>query len=173
MPILTALKADNYDQINIDQVTIELEEALRKFKKDWKTVDPSKINYLMKLGIVQEVMKVEERKAVRREAALIRAAQAEQHRQEQLLKEAAGQHTPQKNSQQLNNSQVNNRLNNSDLQNLSVNKSFTQTPSPAKGARQGSNFGRGASALGLATEGSKSTHQVNFRGAQGSQPNIS
>lgn len=53
----------------------------------------------MKLGIVQEVMKVEERKAVRREAALIRAAEAEQHRHQQLLKEAAGQHTPQKNSQ--------------------------------------------------------------------------
>lgn len=157
LPILTALKADNYDQINIDQVTIELEEALRKFKKDWKTVDPNKINYLMKLGIVQEVMKVEERKAVRREAAIIRAAEAEQHRQQQLLKEAAGQHTPQKNSQQLNNSQVN-RLNNSDLQNLSVNKSFTQTPSPAKGQRPGSNMGRGPSALALQTEGSKSTH---------------
>jgi hypothetical protein len=37
--------------------------------KDWKTLDTSKINYLMKYGIVQEVMKIEERKAVRREAA--------------------------------------------------------------------------------------------------------
>lgn len=35
--------------------------------KDWKTLDEDKINYLMKYGIVQEVMKVEERKCIRRE----------------------------------------------------------------------------------------------------------
>ena len=33
--------------------------------KDWKTLDQKKIDYLMKYGIVQEVMKVEERKAIR------------------------------------------------------------------------------------------------------------
>ncbi len=37
--------------------------------KDWKTIDTSKINYLMKYGIVQEVMKIEERKGVRLMAA--------------------------------------------------------------------------------------------------------
>ena len=42
---------------------LQLEEALKKFVKDWKTIDNSKINYLMKYGIVQEVMKIEERKA--------------------------------------------------------------------------------------------------------------
>jgi hypothetical protein len=42
---------------------------LKKFVKDWKTLDSSKINYLMKYGIVQEVMKVEERKAIRAEVA--------------------------------------------------------------------------------------------------------
>lgn len=37
--------------------------------KDWKTIDNTKINYLMKYGIVQEVMKIEERKGVRLMAA--------------------------------------------------------------------------------------------------------
>lgn len=48
---------------------IQVEDALKKFRKNWKTVDKDKINYLMKYGIVQEVMRVEERKSVRREAA--------------------------------------------------------------------------------------------------------
>ena len=142
---------------------------MRKFKKDWKTIDSEKINYLMKLGIVQEVMKVEERKAVRREAALIRAEQAEQLRQQQLLREAAGEHTPPRNSQSNNNQ---NRLNNSDLQNLSVNKSFQQSPnlmqqskelfyqsgksSPMKQQRLPSNMARGSSTLvGLQAEQAK------------------
>lgn len=70
LPILSALGADSYDQMaNIERLQISLEEALRKFCKDWKTIDQGKINYLMKYGIVQEVMKIEERKAVRALAA--------------------------------------------------------------------------------------------------------
>jgi hypothetical protein len=42
---------------------------LKKFAKDWKTVDQGKINYLMKYGIVKEVMMIEERKAIRMLAA--------------------------------------------------------------------------------------------------------
>ena len=56
---------------------IQLEEALKKFVKDWKTIDQAKINYLMKYGIVQEVMKIEERKAIRRENANKAALAAE------------------------------------------------------------------------------------------------
>jgi hypothetical protein len=68
---LTALGVDNYDKIsNLDYLQVQLEEALKKWVKDWKTIDTSRINYLMKYGIVQEVMKIEERKSVRREAAL-------------------------------------------------------------------------------------------------------
>jgi len=71
LPILQALGAESYDKLqNIEYLQIQLEQALRKFVKDWKTVDSSKINQLMQYGIVQEVMKIEERKAVRREAAL-------------------------------------------------------------------------------------------------------
>lgn len=74
LPILSTLGAHNYDKYeDIDELTIKLERALKKFVKDWKTLDESKINYLMKYGIVQEVMKVEERKGVRREAAHMKA----------------------------------------------------------------------------------------------------
>ena len=68
LPVLSTLGASNYDKIeDIEAMTISLEGALKKFVKDWKTLDQNKINYLMKYGIVQEVMKVEERKAIRRE----------------------------------------------------------------------------------------------------------
>ena len=46
-----------------------MREALKKFVKDWKTVDQDKLGYLMQYGIVQEVMKIEERKAIRRQMA--------------------------------------------------------------------------------------------------------
>ena len=53
LPILQALGAESYDKItNIDYLQIQLEKALKKFVKDWKTIDSSKINYLMKYGIV-------------------------------------------------------------------------------------------------------------------------
>lgn len=71
LPILQALGAESYDKItNIDYLQIQLEKALKKFVKDWKTVDNAKINYLMKYGIVQEVMKIEERKSVRLMASI-------------------------------------------------------------------------------------------------------
>ena len=53
LPILTALGVDNYDKIsNLDYLQVQLEEALKKWVKDWKTIDTSRINYLMKYGIV-------------------------------------------------------------------------------------------------------------------------
>lgn len=40
LPILQALGASSYDQIdNVDMLQIRLEEALKKFVKDWKTVN--------------------------------------------------------------------------------------------------------------------------------------
>ncbi len=70
VPILSALGASEYDKYeDIQQLIIKLEGALKKFVKNWKTLDKEKINYLMQFGIVQEVMKVEERKSVRRDAA--------------------------------------------------------------------------------------------------------
>lgn len=53
LPILSTLGAQNYDKINdLTQLQIQLEGALKKFVKDWKTLDQDKINYLMKYGIV-------------------------------------------------------------------------------------------------------------------------
>ena len=68
LPILSTLGASHYDQADdLNELQFGLEKALKKFVKDWKTLDQDKISYLMKYGIVQEVMKVEERKAVRRD----------------------------------------------------------------------------------------------------------
>lgn len=70
LPILQALGAGSYDNVsNLEYLQLQLEVALKKFVKDWKTIDTQKINQLMKYGIVQEIMKIEERKAVRKEAA--------------------------------------------------------------------------------------------------------
>jgi hypothetical protein len=53
IPILSTLGASNYDKYrNIEELKIKLESALKKFVKDWKTIDPKKIDYLMKYGIV-------------------------------------------------------------------------------------------------------------------------
>ena len=70
LPILQALGAKSYDHVqDLNELQIQLESALKKFAKDWKTVDQGKINYLMKYGIVKEVMMIEERKAIRMLAA--------------------------------------------------------------------------------------------------------
>jgi hypothetical protein len=62
------LGATEYDKIeDMSKFQIKMEKALKKFVKDWKTLDQNKINYLMQYAIVQEVMKVEERKCLRRE----------------------------------------------------------------------------------------------------------
>ena len=58
--------AENYDKLD-QSMEIDLKKALKKFVKDWKTLDSTRINFLMQYGLVQEVMKVEERKAIRRE----------------------------------------------------------------------------------------------------------
>lgn len=38
---------------------------MKDFKHKWKTLDEDRIMYLLKYGIVQEVMKIEERKMIR------------------------------------------------------------------------------------------------------------
>ena len=66
LPILSALGASNYDQVgNVGRLNITMEDALKKFTKDWKTVDPTKLTQYMNFSVVKEVMKVEERKAIR------------------------------------------------------------------------------------------------------------
>jgi hypothetical protein len=53
LPILSTLGASSYDKLDdLNELQIKLELALKKFVKDWKTLDSNKINYLMKYGIV-------------------------------------------------------------------------------------------------------------------------
>ncbi len=59
------------------ELKLTIHEALEKFKVTWKTLNQQKIDYLMQLGMVQEVMKIEERKAIRRHMEAIRKEKAE------------------------------------------------------------------------------------------------
>lgn len=65
LPLLTELGLDKYDSLNFSK--FDMEASLNELKSKWKTLDVEKIQYLMKYAIVHEVMKVEERKAIRRE----------------------------------------------------------------------------------------------------------
>jgi hypothetical protein len=69
IPVLVCLGAEGYDKQDIGDLEIDLKKPMKKFQKDWKTRDQEKINYLMQMGIVNEVMKIEERKTIRRIAA--------------------------------------------------------------------------------------------------------
>jgi hypothetical protein len=66
IPVLECLGADGYDKGDLGDLDIDLKKPMKKFQKDWKTRDQEKINYLMQMGIVKEVMKIEERKTIRR-----------------------------------------------------------------------------------------------------------
>jgi hypothetical protein len=78
VPILTKIGAEDYDKApNMASLNLTIEEALKKFRYQWKTLNPDKISYLMQIGLVQEVMKVEERKSIRRQMDQIRRDKAE------------------------------------------------------------------------------------------------
>ena len=62
MPLLWALKLHLYDKNDFSKFNVH--KSLQKLWKCWKTLDMEKIEYLMKFGIVHEVMKIEERKAI-------------------------------------------------------------------------------------------------------------
>ena len=59
MPILRQLEVDNYDKIDLGGIKLKMKEAMKEFKRKWKTLDEDRIMYLLKYGIVQEVMKIE------------------------------------------------------------------------------------------------------------------
>jgi len=63
MPLLKALKLHLYDRNNFSK--FDVHKSLAKLKLTWKTLDIERIQYLMRLGIVHEVWKIEERKAIR------------------------------------------------------------------------------------------------------------
>lgn len=64
IPLLRILGLEKYDMN--DFRNFNMVESLKFLKQLWKTLDHEKIEGLLNYGIVHEVMKVEERKAVRR-----------------------------------------------------------------------------------------------------------
>ena len=52
MPILKALGVDEYDKMNLDNITLDMGKFLKMFKQKWKTLDEERILYLLKYGIV-------------------------------------------------------------------------------------------------------------------------
>lgn len=85
---LTILNAHKYDkmddmtQLRIgtqilpkhegEQLYYDVEKALNKLKTNWKTLDDHKFEYLVRKITINELMTIEERKHVRREAAEIK-----------------------------------------------------------------------------------------------------
>ena len=65
-PVLTILGIDNYDQVkDIDQLKLNFDQA-DEYQRIWKITDDAKFNELLRFKILQEVMSLEERKAVRK-----------------------------------------------------------------------------------------------------------
>ena len=64
VPLLRILHLEDYDRN--DFTNFDMVSSLKFLKQLWKTIDHEKIQGLINYGIVHEVMKVEERKAVRR-----------------------------------------------------------------------------------------------------------
>jgi len=64
MPLLKALNLDKYDQNDFKGFNIA--KSLKQLRSKWKTLDLDRIQYLMKFAIVHEVMKIEERKSIRK-----------------------------------------------------------------------------------------------------------
>lgn len=65
-PVLTILGIDNYDQVkDIGQLKLNFEQA-DEYQRIWKINDDAKFNELLRFKILQEVMSLEERKAVRK-----------------------------------------------------------------------------------------------------------
>lgn len=64
IPLLRILQLENYDRNEFEK--FDMVESLKLLKQLWKTSNHDKIEYLLNYGIFHEVMRVEERKAVRR-----------------------------------------------------------------------------------------------------------
>lgn len=55
--------------LNTNKLEIDVQHALDKLKENWKTFDDVKFEYLVRKITVTELLKIEERKHVRKEAA--------------------------------------------------------------------------------------------------------
>lgn len=69
MPILSLLGINNYDKFengDLSQLKVEVEEALDTFIKNWKSKDSKYIMLLMRKAVLREVVMIEARKNARR-----------------------------------------------------------------------------------------------------------
>lgn len=75
--MLTKLKIENYDRLpDLDKIQIEVEDrVLKELKHKWKTMDEERLIYLIKRSMLYEILQLEERKYVRKEAKRIKELQ--------------------------------------------------------------------------------------------------
>ena len=70
--VLNTIGAENYDQKeDINQMAINVEEAINKLKIEWKQMNEVELRAMIKRQVIAEVCRIEERKHVRREQAEI------------------------------------------------------------------------------------------------------
>lgn len=90
IPLLRILKLENYDRNYFEE--FDMAKSLKFLKQLWKTIDNEEIRGLINYGIVHEVMKVEERKAVRRNNIEKEELEREKKQKAQELKDASKLH---------------------------------------------------------------------------------
>ena len=70
--LLQELNAHNYDKMDdMSQLQVQVEAALEKLRVQWKAYDETKLTYLIRKQTITELIKIEERKQVRRDQAEI------------------------------------------------------------------------------------------------------
>ena len=68
--MLTKIGGNDYDKVDdINQLQINVEQAINNLKIIWKTQDEAKLKSMIKRQIIFELCRLEERKQVRRDAA--------------------------------------------------------------------------------------------------------
>ena len=62
------MNAQNYDAVdNVESIKLAIEETIKAQKVQWKTLDETRLKYLIKRQLILELSFIEERKQVRRE----------------------------------------------------------------------------------------------------------
>lgn len=65
---LRQLGAQNYDAMdNVEMIKLNIEDTIKAQQRQWKTLDETRLKYLIKRQMIQELNFIEERKQVRRD----------------------------------------------------------------------------------------------------------
>lgn len=96
--MLTKLKIENYDRLaDLDKIQIEVEDrVLTELKDQWKIMDEERLIYLIKRCMLYEILQLEERKYVRKEAKRIKELQrkAKELMLQEQMTERSGMDSP-------------------------------------------------------------------------------